>query len=141
MNCYDYESITSRIAKSQGQSTELGKRSYKMREWNAYKSNKDPERMMLGVLVVLIQAGGYPAALLKFVVHTQQNILDIGLGVEDRVAAIHEAGKARGSFKAHKIVFDEHGPVRHEHPLNTTAGCPAGATVAGNFANLLTKAV
>jgi hypothetical protein len=64
------------------------------------------------------------------VVQAHQNSLNIGLSAEDVVSAnVRTAGKVRVSLKAQEIVFEEHGPLRHELPFHTTASRPAGATV------------
>ena len=75
---------------------------------------------------------------LEFVVHTNQNVLDI------RFAAKSTASRAdAGCYgitkcaEAHVAVFQERGPVRYEHPFNATTNRPAGLS-AGDLANLAT---
>lgn len=103
---------------------------------------KDPERM-LGVLVVLIEAGNYalPHLLsLESVVHANQEILDIRFGAEVNTMNFTDCNGVTKRAEAHEIVFEEHRPVRREHPFDTSAGCPAGL-VLGDLANLRTETI
>src|SRR5262245_14177515 len=94
---------------------------------------KDPERDARGLVCYWLEAGSLIRSALanppESIVHAHQNSLNIGLGGEDIVSAKNStAGKARVALKAQIIVFEEHGPVRHELPFHATTSRPAGAT-------------
>ena len=73
------------------------------------------------------------------IVHANQGILDICLGAEDTITTTRGKG-CTSSAEAHVIVFDEHRPVRREHPFDTATSCPTSAVIR-ELANLRTHTI